>query len=126
MGMYGRAAITAAGMLKQGSPSNQEAAWDRSIARETKSSESRRKSCPRGAFLELCSAGVIEGCQAQRSLSLGANGEYAIRILKAIRADEELVSDRERLWSTAVRRAKKRENGQVDVVVSLWNEGLIE
>ena len=124
--MYGRAATRAARMLEQGSPSNPEAAWGRAIARETKSSESRRKSCPRGAFLELCAAGVIPGCEARRSLSLGANGEYALRILKVIRADEELVSDRERLWSTAVRRAKKRENGQVDVVVSLWKEGLIE
>ena len=126
MGMYGRAATRAARMLEQGSPANPESAWDRAIARETRSSESRRKSCPRGAFLELCSAGVIEGCQAQRSLSLGANGEYALRILKVLRADEELVSDRERLWSIAVRREKKRENGQVDVVVSLWKEGLIE
>ena len=126
MSMYGRAAITAARMLEQGTPSNPEAAWARAISRETKSSESRRKSCPRGAFLELCAAGVIPGCEARPSLFRGPNGEYALRILKAIRADEELVSDGERLWSTAVRRAKKRENGQVDVVVSLWKEGLIE
>ena len=119
MGMYGRAATRAARMLEQGSPANPEAAWDRAIARETKSSESRRKSCPRGAFLELCSAGVIQECQAQPSLSLGANGEYALRILKAIRSDEELLSDRKRLWSTAVRGAggPRFESGRPDYVL---------
>ena len=126
MGMYGRAAITAAGMLKQGSPSNPEAAWGRAIARETKSSESRRKSCPRGAFLELCAAGVIPGCEARPSLLRGSNGDYAVRMLEAIRADEQVLADRERLWRIAAGRAKKKENGQIDVVASLWREGMIE
>jgi hypothetical protein len=124
MGMYGRAAINAARMLSGGVPSDPEKAWDRAIARETKSSESRRKSCPRGAFLELCVAGVIAGCQARPSLLRSSNGEYAIEILKAIRANEELLSDRERLWRVAAGR-DKRENGQVDVVVSLWENGVI-
>ena len=124
MGMYGRAAIGAARTLSRGTPSDPEKAWDRAIARETNSSESRRKSCPRGAFLELCAAGVIPGCPSRSSLLRGSNGEYAVRILEAIRADEELLSDRERLWRLAAGRGKQ-ENGQVDVVVSLWNDGLI-
>jgi len=126
MGMYGRAAITAARMLEKATPSIPEAAWKRAISLETKSSESRRKSCPREAFLELCTAGVIPGCEGRRSLLRGSNGEYAVRMLEAIRADERLLSDREGLWRTAVRTAKKKENGQIDVVVSLWREGLIQ
>ena len=125
MGMYGRAAINAARMLSEGSPSDPEKAWERAIARETKSSESRRKGCPRGAFLELCLAGIIPGCQRQPSLTRSSNGEYAVQILKALRADEELLSDRERLWRFAAGKAKK-ENGQVDVVVSLWESGVIQ
>ena len=124
MGMYGRAAIKAARMLSEGSPSDPAKAWDRAIARETKSSESRRKSCPRGAFLELCLAGAIPGCPSQPSLMRSSNGEYAVQILNAIRTDEELLADRGRLWRLAAGKGKK-ENGQVDVVVSLWESGVI-
>ena len=80
----------------------------------------------RGAFLELCAAGVIQGCRKQSSLNRNANGEYALRVLKAIRADENLLSAPGRLWRAAVKRGSKRENGQVNVVVSLWAEGLIQ
>ena len=126
MGMYGRAAIRAVHMLEQGSPSNPESAWDRAIALETTSSESRRKGCPRGAFLGLCSAGVIKSVKGHSSLNLGSNGDYARRMVKALRSNEELASDRKRLWRVGARRSKKKENGQVDVVLALWNEGLIE
>jgi len=126
MGIYGRAAITAARMLEQGTPSKAEVAWDRAIRRETKSSESRRESCPRGAFLGLCAAGLIPGCEARPSLFRSSNGDYAVRMVKAIRADPQVLTDRKRLWRSAVRSAKKKENGQIDVVVSLWREGIIE
>lgn len=124
MGMYGRAAISAAQMLERGVPSNPETAWNRAIARETTSSESRRKSCPRGAFLELCAAGLIPGCDAKASLVRSANGDYAVHLVKAIRGDEALLSDRARLWRVAAGRRKK-ENGQIDVVTALWDEGVI-
>ena len=126
MGNYGRAAITAARMLEQGTPSNPEVAWARALRRETKSSESWRKRCPRGAFLGLCAAGVIPGCEARPSLFRSSNGDYAVRMLEAIRADPQVLPDRKRLWRSAVGSAKKKENGQSDVVVSLWREGIIE
>ena len=123
MGIYGRAAITAARMLEQGTPSNPEAAWTRAIRRETKSWQ---KPCPRGAFLGLCAAGLIPGCEAQPSLFRSSNGDYAVRMVKAIRADPQVLTDRNRLWRSAVGSAEKEENGQIDVVVSLWREGIIE
>ena len=122
--MYGRAAISAARMLGEGTTTDPARAWDRAISRETDSSESRRKSCPRGAFLELCTAGVVKGCEGKPSLLRGSNGEYAIEILNVIRTDEDLISDRQGLWRVAAGKGKK-ENGQVDVVVSLWKEGLV-
>lgn len=124
MGMYGRAAINAARMLADGVTSNPETAWNRAIARETKSSESRRKSCPRGAFLELCAAGLIPGCDAQASLVRSANGEYAAQLVKALRVNEDLLSDRARLWRAAAGPGKK-ENGQIDVIAALWKERVI-
>ena len=126
MGIYGRAAITAARMLEQGTPSNPEAAWTRAIRRETKNYESRRKTCPREAFLGLCAAGLIPGCEARPSLFRSSNGDYAVRMVKAIRADPQVLTDRNRLWRSAVGSAEKEENGQIDVVVSLWREGMIE
>ena len=126
MGIYGKAAITAARMLEQDTPSKPEAAWARAIRRETKSPDSRRKRCPRGAFLGLCAAGLIPGCEARPSLFRSSNGDYAVRMVKAIRADPQVLTDRKRLWRSAVRSAKKKENGQIDVVVSLWREGIIE
>ena len=124
--MYGRAAVRAAEMLQEGTPSDPEAAWKRAIALETDSSESRQKPCPRGAFLGLCAAGVIPGCSTLSSFLRNTNGDYAVRVLRAIQADESLLSDRGRLWKAAIRRGSKRENGQIDVVVSLWTAGLIQ
>ena len=126
MGNDGRAAITAARMLEQGTPSNPEAAWARAIRRETKSSESWRKPCPQGAFLGLCKAGLIPGCEARPSLFRSSSGDYAVRMVEAIRLDPQVLTDRKRLWRSAVGSAKKEENSQIDIVVSLWREGIIE
>ena len=126
MGMYGRAAITAARMLEKGVPSDPERAWKRAISLETESSESRKKSCPRGALLELCAAGVILGCKKRQSLLRGSNGEYAVRLLEAIRRDQQLLSDQKSLWHSATQNAAIEENGQIDVVASLWRAGLIQ
>jgi uncharacterized protein DUF6979 len=125
MGMYGRAAVTASRMLQDGVLSNPETAWKRAVARETTSSESRRKSCPRGAFLELCAVGVIPGCAGRSALLRSSNGEYAVQLLEALRKDEHLLTDTGKLWEVAAGKGK-RENGQVDIVVALWGEGLIE
>jgi hypothetical protein len=47
-------------------------------------------------------------------------------MLKALRKDEKLSADRERLWKIGAGRSSKRENGQIDVVLSLWEEGILE
>jgi hypothetical protein len=47
-------------------------------------------------------------------------------MVKAIRADPQVLTDRNRLWRSAVGSATKEENGQIDVVVSLWREDIIE
>jgi hypothetical protein len=47
-------------------------------------------------------------------------------MLKALQKDEKLSADRERLWKIGAGRSSKRENGQIDVVLSLWEEGILE
>ena len=126
MGQYGRAAVRAAEMLEQSKSPDPEAAWRRAIAHETTSAESRKKPCPRGAFLGLCGCGVVRGVEAQPQYVPSKNGEYALRMLEAIRTDSDITSDRKRLWRIAVGHPGKHENGQVDVVTTMWNEGRIE
>jgi len=126
MGQYGRAAVRAAAMLEKSEFPDPEAAWRKAIAHETTNDHSRNKSCPRGAFLGLCAAGVVRGVRAQPEYLPGKNGEYAIRMLKAIRTEEGVLSDRDRLWHIAVGDPSKHENGQIDVVTTMWKEGRIQ
>jgi hypothetical protein len=126
--MYGRAAVRAAQMLQESTSSDPEAAWKRAITLETESKDSRDKPCPRGAFLGLCGGGHIPGCSKRSAFLRNTNGDYAVRMLRAIQKDESLLGDRERLWKAAIGRGRDSpsEQGQIDVVVSLWTAGLIQ
>jgi hypothetical protein len=55
------------------------------------------------------------------------NKRYATRAIGLLRADDSLADDRGRLWSLVMKgeEAEKRHNSQMDVVISLWSEGLI-
>lgn len=54
------------------------------------------------------------------------NKLYAVRAVRALRKNPELAYNEELLWEQVSRGKSISHNEQLDVVISLWNEGLIE
>ncbi len=84
---------------------------------------SRKKTCPRGAFLGLCEEGLVKGIPAGRYTASKDNKAYAVNAAA-------LLAERKQSWSAselwrAVGNAEKTHNRQMDVVLALWKNGLI-
>jgi hypothetical protein len=131
MSKYGTAAMRAREIGLQGAQSA-DGAW-RQAAAETfpNSVESRRKSCPWGAYRGLCAAGLVRGVTAEPTNTVAeenANGTYAITAARLLAADPELAKlGPAKLWRRVMEELgldpTKAHNKQMDVVLSLWNAG---
>ena len=132
MGKYGDTAVRAAGLLQQGHESARDA-WQTITEQIFAGSEDgRRKPCPREAFLGLCQAGMIRGVSAASCVESdsGLNRGYAREAVRLLRADPKLAQGASpALWRRVMTELRadetKRHNQQMDVVLTLWNKGLI-
>ncbi|BGE85953.1 MULTISPECIES: DUF6979 family protein [Methylosinus] len=125
--VFGQAACQAATELRLGSQLTPRKVWQQVISRLSEKKSIQDKGCPRGAFLGLCEEGQIQGIPARATGSYTKsklNKNYAIRAIKILRDNPRLVNDPAILWSK-VCGIKKAHNNQMDVVISLWNRGLI-
>jgi hypothetical protein len=84
----------------------------------------RRKGGPRGAFLGLCEEGLVKGIPPGDYTSSKDNKAYAVSAVALLTAAEQHWS-RSALWQAVTDGVEKTENGQIDVVLALWNNGLI-
>jgi hypothetical protein len=126
MGKYGDTAIMATKMFLEGRAASPIQAWDsavRKIFPNRKSSQ--EKGCPRAAFLGLCENGEInnipEGSYCQSIL----NKKYAVDAVRLLRKNHVCSKNENSLWNAVAGRDKKS-NHQIDIVLSLWNTGLIK
>jgi len=126
MNKYGQAALKAAKMVANGYVSTPEDGWNRATSEIFgKGSPSQKKGCPRGAFLGLCEEGLIKGISSGNYTSSTKNKRYAIEAIRLLRQNPRFRYDLRSLWNTIQEGGKKTHNSQMDVVVALWNEGLI-
>lgn len=126
MGMYGEAAIRASGYVVSGAMAPKEA-WHSAIAELSKSLESQKKGCPKMAYLGLCDAGAVKGIPrgSYSAVPQSKNGEYAKRAHSLLHSQPKLARDKKKLWARSIAPDDKHENDQMDVVVTLWNRGLL-
>ena len=129
MGGYGAVAVKAVKLLTSGNIDRPRDAWKMAAATsETlKSISSQDKGCPRAAFLGLCQEGVVRGIPPGRYTNSKENKEYAIEAVRILQQEPALCSNLEALWKKVMKRKDKNinSNGQMEVVVSLWNDSLI-
>jgi hypothetical protein len=120
---YGEAAILAA---RQGaSGGNPMAQWEKALEKLYPTSPvARQKNGPRGAFLGLCEEGLVKDVPAGDYSSSKDNKAYAVRAVALLTAAEQHWS-KSALWHGVTGGAEKQENGQIDVVLALWNNDLI-
>lgn len=122
---YGEAAIMAA-RERASANTDPKARWESAMERLYPTSPAARsKGCPRGAFLGLCEEDLVKGIPAGHYTASRDNKEYAVRAVTFL-IEKEQHSSRSELWQAATNGAGKKENGQMDVVLALWNNGLIE
>jgi len=126
MGKYGQVAVQAARLAQKNLTPIE--AWDRVCNHVFgEGSPSAKKSCPKHAFLGLCSAGKIKGIP-KGLLPDSKNSEYSIKAVEIIPTLSLPIGKKE-LWVKVLKKIgenqDKQHNEQMDVVMSLWKEGLI-
>jgi hypothetical protein len=123
---YGDVAISAVELAKTGM--GPRPAWNAAAKRRFPDSSSMQtKSCPRGAFLGLCAAGLVRGLD-ERVVDgrLGRNAGYAVEAVRILRGNDFADPTAKELWGLVCGNVIKKHNHQMDVVLALWGKGLIK
>ncbi len=127
MNIYGKIA-QAAVLHCQKKSADPAKAWDIAAKAGIPHSVSmQRKSCPRSAFLGLCSAGEIRDVPSGEFLHSSKNGAHALKAVELLRSDKSLAADRNALWQRVVKGGTAiKHNGQLDVVLALWHGKMLK
>ncbi len=127
MSKYGQAAIEAAKLASSKNGLDPINAWQKvTVKLFGKGTPSQLKSCPRGAFLGLCSDGLLKNLSSGDYTRSKKNKQYAIDAITILRKNPSLVSDKLGLWNEVVKGSSKKHNEQMDVIIALWNNGFID
>ena len=126
MSDYGTAAVNAVKLYTTRRTESPQEAWERATAIIFgQGTSSQSKGCPRDAFLGLCEEGLIEGVPDGKYTRSKKNKKYAIDAVTVLKQRPELVTDLNGLWREVMRGQSKVHNSQMDVVASLWRNGLL-
>jgi hypothetical protein len=124
MGKYGECAVLAVDRITN-SLEDPKTAWkNAAFAVFPLSKSSQAKGCPKGAFLGLCGEGFVKGVVQGQYTKSKDNKRYALDAIKILKNTPRLSEDPYALWH-AVPSHASHDNGQMDVVISLWRNGLI-
>jgi hypothetical protein len=131
MGKFGKAALNAVALLKNGQAGDPQDAWEKvTAAIFGRGTSSQKKSCPKDAFLGLCDAGLIKGVSSQNSTTSVDNKAYAVAGAQLLKSNPGLSAlGAAHIWARVMRQVRKpvgeTHNQQMDVVKSLFDYGLI-
>jgi hypothetical protein len=126
MGNYGEASIKAVELYITGQVKSPEEAWERATTEKCgKGTSSQKKTCPKEAFLGLCEEGLIKGIPRGDYTNSEDNKRYALDAVAVLKQNPALAKSQIGLWRKVMRGEPKTHNQQMDVVISLWNSGLL-
>ena len=126
MGKYGQVALLAVELIKNKTAKDPQEAWEIASSQIfKKESTSQKKVCPRCAFLGLCEVGVVSGIISGKYTNSIKNKGYALRALELIKSNTILINNKKHLWKLITNNKVKHE-GQLDVVIELFNAGFIK
>ncbi|WP_406698415.1 DUF6979 family protein [Singulisphaera sp. Ch08] len=123
---YGEVAIGAAELTRISGVQPPEA-WERAAQTVFPHSTSlREKGCPRSAYLGLCEDGFIVSVPSGKYTRSQDNKRYALHAVELLASEPSLANASPRaLWERVMGGQKKSYNSQMDVVIALWQNGLI-
>lgn len=125
---FSTVAVKAARYEQERNGSNPPESWDKAAYEVFPDSESsRKKGCPRSAFLGLCEEGLVKGIPCGEYIRGKVNKAYVIEVLPLLKATPSITE--KELWLKACRALKvnedKKYNSQMHVLKALWDEGLL-
>ncbi|WP_341220693.1 DUF6979 family protein [Polaribacter atrinae] len=122
---YGEVAINVA--KAEGNP---EENWKTEVKKAfVDSTSSQKKSCPKSTFLGLCEEGFIKGISKGKYTTSIDNKAYAIKAIDILRNNSINTYTTKELWVKVKKELfiiKKDHNSQMDVVLALWENGLLK
>ena len=127
MNKYGKAALSATKHYSE-NPLDIVKSWKYAVMEQFPTQEaSRKKGCPKTAFLGLCEAGYVKGVPKGKynKVSNSHNKCYAVKAVKLLQLQDLESIKSKRLWELVMAGVVKSHNAQMDVVLSLWTNGLI-
>jgi len=126
MSKYGIAAVEAARLHTRRLARSPQDAWEQASSKLfSKGTPGQRKGCPRNAFLGLCEEGLVKGIEPGDYTRSQKNKRYAVDAVAILQRRPSLAGNQNRLWSEVLADEHKKHNSQMDVVIALWNAGLI-
>lgn len=120
MTIFGNVAVLAIKLMNDGKARSPVDAWEMSVDTLITSVSMRSKGCPKSAFLGLCEEGYIKNIKPGHYTKSKKNKAYAIRALFLLKDNPKLAENPNLIWEM-VTHSKIKHNGQIDVVLSLWN-----
>lgn len=128
MSVYGKTAVAVVNSYILGKDLRE--CWENSITHFTSSKESRKKGCPKSAFLGLCHKGYVRGIKkGDYLLYESPNKNYAVAAAELVLKEPSSKYSKSELWRKATEGypdAAKNQNGQMDVVFALKEAGLLQ
>lgn len=125
---FGEAAKSATEIYRADKTNSPECAWKMAARQEIKACTSRKKPCPKGAYLGLCSKGLVRGVRPG-NYTQSVEKPRAIKAIELLQRDRNLAANPNCLWKEVKRELDEkpnlRHNGQMHVVVALWENGYI-
>lgn len=121
---YGEGALMAVRMETYGKAMTPGDRWAQAMKTLYPTSEkAQRKTPPKGAFLGLCEAGLVQGIPPGKYGATMDNKNYAIAAMALLVAGtHKSVSS---LWTEVTQGDGTEHQAQMDIVMALWKNGLI-
>jgi hypothetical protein len=98
--------------------------WEKAAKELFESKDSQEKSCPKNTFLGLCEEGLVKGISKGNYTKSIKNKEYALKAVAILKQNTQTTFSPKELWKK-LELGDKRSNSQMDVVLALWEHGLI-
>lgn len=126
---YKKAAIKAARLAKTENINPAEA-WEMAVHQVYPDSiNNQEKACPKNAFLGLCEEGLINGIPSGNYTRSEWNKKYAVAAVSILQEWKHSKLSPLDLWPAVLKKLKadikKQHNSQMNVVLALWDKGLI-
>lgn len=127
MGKYGEAAVKTVNYLNEHKHDDPIKAWNEvTIEIFSESKASQKKGCPKNTFLGLCGEGILKGIPSGNYTNSKKNKGYGLKAVKILfESNTEKDIKQRALWKEVIGDQKIKYNSQMDVVLALWDEGMI-